>query len=157
MIDVANDIKSYLSFKVGEEMFAINAKHIHSIIEQIPITKVPQMPEFILGIINLREQAIPVVDTRVQFGMPPSTVTENTCIIIVEFDLNGNNLLIGCLVDAVSEVIEIEKERIFATPDIGGRYRSELISGVIRNQKGFTMLLNIHELFASDNLTSLNS
>lgn len=156
MIDLTKDIKSYLSFKVGEELFAINAMHIHSIIEQMPITKVPHMPEFVLGIINLREQAIPVVDTRIQFGMPPSESTLNTCIIILEIDLNENTLLIGCLVDAVSEVIEIDKDKIQPTPDIGGKYKSELITGVIQNEDSFIMVLDANELFAGDSIIAIS-
>lgn len=156
MIDATLELKSYLSFKVGEEYFAINAKHIHSIIELMPITKVPQMPEFMLGIINLREVAIPVLDTRVQFGMIPMPATSSSCIIILEIEVNDQSILIGNLVDAVSEVIEIEKDKILPTPDIVGKYKSEFISGVIHSENRFIMILNIQELLTSDSIESIS-
>lgn len=157
MVDTNVDLKSYLSFMVGEEYFAINAKHIHSIIELIPITKVPQMPEFMLGIINLRELAIPVLDTRVQFGMIPSNTTTSSCIIILEVDINGQSTLIGNLVDAVSEVIEIEHDKILPTPDIGGKYKSEFLSGVIHFDNRFIMILNIQDLLTGDSIASMSN
>lgn len=155
MIDTTVELKSYLSFKVGEEYFAINAKHIHSIIELIPITKVPQMPGFMLGIINLRDQAIPVIDTRVQFGMVSKPPSSSSCIIILEVDVNDQNILIGNLIDAVSEVIDIENDKILPAPDIGGKYKSEFISGVIHADNRFIMILNIQELFKSDSIASI--
>lgn len=157
MIDTTLELKSYLSFKVGEEYFAINAKHIHSIIELIHITKVPNMPVFMLGIINLREQAIPVIDSRIQFGMDATPVTSNSCIIILEMDINGRNILIGNLVDGVSEVVDIEKDKILPTPDIGGKYKSEFISGVIYSDNKFIMILNIQDLLTSDSIASISS
>lgn len=157
MIDTTLELKSYLSFKVGEEYFAINAKHIHSIIELIPITKVPQMPEFMLGIINLREIAIPVLDTRIQFGMMPTSTSASSCIIILELDVDEQKILIGNLVDAVSEVIEIERDKILPTPDIAGKYKSEFISGVIHLEDRFIMILDIQELLTSDSIESIIS
>ena len=155
MVDSTVELKSYLSFKVGEEFFAINAKYIHNIIELTSITKVPNSPEFMLGIINLRGQAIPVVDTRIQFGMIPTPVTASSCIVILEVVINGEPILIGSLVDAVSEVIEIEKEQILPTPDIGGKYKSEFIAGVIQSEDTFIMILNIQELIASNDMASI--
>ncbi len=157
MIDTSVELKSYLSFRVGEEYFAINAKHIHSIIELTSITKVPQMPEFMLGIINLREQAIPVIDTRIQFGIEPTPTSSSSCIIILEVEVNDQNILIGNLVDAVSEVIDIEKEKILPTPDIGGKYKSEFLSGVINSEDKFIMILNIRELLTSDSIASIST
>jgi purine-binding chemotaxis protein CheW len=155
MLDTTNEIKSYLSFKVGEEHFAINAKYIHSIIELMPITKVPNMPEFMLGIINLRKQAIPVIDTRIQFGMIPTPTTSSSWIIILELEGDSQTVLLGALVDSVSEVIEIEKNQILPSPEIGGKYKNELIEGVIQVDNTFVMLLNITELLSGDNLVSI--
>lgn len=157
MTDTTLELKSYLSFRVGGEHFAINAKHIHSIIELIPITKVPQMPEFMLGIINLREQAIPVIDTRIQFGIEPTATTSNSCIIILEIYATEQKILVGNLVDSVSEVVEIEKDKILSTPDIGGKYKSEFISGVIQLDKSFIMVLNIQKLLTSDSIACISN
>lgn len=155
MVDTISEIKSYLSFKVGEEHFAINAKFIHSIIELLPITKVPNMPEFMLGIINLRKQAIPVIDARIQFGMVPTPTTSSSCIIILELEVENQIILLGTLVDSVSEVIEIEKNQVLPSPEIGGKYKNELIEGVIQIDDSFIMLLNIQELLSGDSLSTL--
>jgi len=152
MVDTTLQLKSYLSFRVGEEYFAINAKHIHSIIEYTHITKVPNMPQFMLGIINLRDQAVPVIDSRIQFGMDANSITSNSCIIILELDLEGRSILIGNLVDGVSEVIEIDNEKILPTPDVGGKYKNEFISGVIYSDNKFIMILDIQGLFSSENI-----
>lgn len=157
MPDTTQEIKSYLSFKVGEEHFAFNAKSIHSIIELTPITKVPNMPEFMLGIINLREQAIPVIDTRIQFGMVPTPTTTSSCIIILELTVENQTALIGALVDSVSEVIEVEKNQILPSPEIGGKYKSDLIIGIIQVNGSFIMLLNTDELVTGDNLVRIIS
>jgi len=157
MLDTTNELKSYLSFKVGDENFAINAKSIHSILELIQITKIPNMPEFMLGIINLRDQAIPIIDSSIQFGMAASTITSNSCIIILEVVVNGTSKLIGSLVDGVSEVIDIEKDKILPTPDIGGKYKSEFISGVIYSNNKFIMILDIQALFSSESIESISA
>jgi len=154
MID-NTELKSYLTFKVANESFAINARCIHSIIECPNITRVPNMPEFMLGIINLREQAIPVIDTRIQFGIEASPITSNSCIIILEVDITGQNTLIGSLVDGVSEVIDIDNDKILQTPDIGGKYKSEFISGVIYSDNKFIMILDIQGLFTRERIESL--
>lgn len=155
MLNSNVDLKSYLSFNIGNECFAINAKSIHSIIEVVNITKMPNMPEFMLGIINLRESAIPVIDTRVQFGMETSSITANSCIIILEAEIDGKNLLFGNLVDGVSEVIEIEKEKILPNPDLGGKYKGEFIKGVISYNDKFIMILDIQEIFENNGIESI--
>ena len=151
------DIKSYLSFIIGCERFAINAKNINSIIEMVPITKVPRMPEAMLGIISLREKVVPILDVRLLFGLEISPVTSSSCIIVVEKESNGVVMPLGLLVDSVSEVVEIEKESILPTPEIGSKFRNETIDGVFQSGGEFIMLLNLSELIEGIDLIDYNS
>jgi len=156
MDNISVDIKSYLSFIISEERFAINAKNINSIIEMVPITKVPRMPEAMLGIISLREKVVPVLDVRLLFGMEISLVTSSSCIIVVEKEANGAIMPLGLLVDSVSEVVEIEKENILPTPEIGTKFRNETIDGVFQSGGEFIMLLNLNELIAGIDFVDCN-
>lgn len=157
MTDTITDIKSYLSFNIGEERFAINARVINSIIEIQPITKVPKMPEVMLGIISLREKVVPVLDVRLLFGMELFPVTSSSCIIVVENETNEEIMPLGLLVDSVSEVVEIEKENILPTPEIGSKYRNETIDGVFQSGGEFIMLLNLSKLIQGINLVDYNA
>lgn len=144
-------LSSYLSFKLGEEVFAANVAKVLNILEMTKITKVPQAPSYMKGVINLRGIVLPVVDTRVKFGMEPTEVTSNTCILVLEVDVDGEVLQIGGLVDSVQEVLEIEPEQILAPPSLGGRYRSEVINGMYKcDDDHFIMLLDMDRVFSSD-------
>lgn len=149
------EIKSYLSFKIGVEMFASNVKHVHNIIELIPITKVPHSPEYMLGIINLRGEVLPVIDTRIKFGIADTGFTSNTCILVMEVSIENQNILVGAVVDAVSEVIEIEDSQIKPAPSLGSKFRSEFINGIYHNDSGFIMLLDMDRVFSADELLYL--
>lgn len=154
-METTNDIRSYLTFRVDDELFAVNAGFIHSIIEIPTITKLVRMPEFMMGIIDLREQPVPVINTRKLFGMNPGTVTPTSCIIVIEQRFMDQEWLIGFMADSVTEVIDIDKGQILSTPDMGGKYDCDLIEGVIRYNKAFIMLLQIDELFTMQEISQL--
>lgn len=151
-MDTNFEIKSYLSFKIGVEMFASNVKHVHNIIELIPITKVPHCPDYMLGIINLRGEVLPVIDTRIKFGIQDTAFTNNTCILVMEVSIENENILVGAVVDAVSEVIEIDDTQIKPAPSLGSKFRSEFIDGIYHNDNGFIMLLDMDKVFSTDEL-----
>ncbi len=150
-------INSYLSFKLGEEEFAAHASKVLNILEMTSITVVPRAPEYMRGVINLRGTVLPVIDTRVKFGMSPIEKTANTCIIVLDIELEGESVQVGALVDAVQAVLEIEKEDIMPAPSIGSRYRSEFIVGVASINEKFVMILDMDAIFSSDDLSSLIS
>lgn len=144
-------LNSYLSFKLGEEIFAANVSKVLNILEMTKITKVPKAPSYMKGVINLRGTVLPVVDSRVKFGMAPTEVTPNTCILVLEVDVEGEVLQVGGLVDSVQEVLEIEPHQIMSPPSIGSRYRSEFITGMYkRDEDHFIMLLDMDKVFSSD-------
>lgn len=148
-------INSYLSFKLGNEEFAAHASKVLNILELSKITVVPQAPEYMKGVINLRGTVLPVIDTRVKFGMSPTEYTPNTCIIVMDIVVDNESVKLGALVDAVLAVLEIEPSQIMPAPSIGSRYRSEFIDGVTSIDDKFVMILDMDAILSSDDLTSL--
>jgi purine-binding chemotaxis protein CheW len=150
-------INSYLSFKLGEEEFAAHVSKVLSIMEMTKITKVPKSPEYMQGVINLRGQVLPVVDTRIKFGMTPTEFTQNTCIIVMEVEVDGDHVNVGALVDSVQEVLEIEDDQIQPPPSIGSKYQSEFISGMAKVDEEFIMILDMDKVFSAKELAEVQS
>ena len=148
-------INSYLSFKLGEEEFAAHASKVLNILELSPITVVPKAPDYMKGVINLRGTVLPVIDTRVKFGMTPTEYTNNTCIIVLDIVIDNDSIQVGALVDGVQAVLEIEREQIMPAPSIGSKYRSEFIEGVANINDNFVMILDMDAIFSSDDLSSM--
>src|SRR3989304_1329922 len=98
----------YLTYKLGAEVFALDISKVREVLDFTTVTKVPRTPDFMRGVINLRGSVVPVVDMRLKFGMSRTEQTVNTCIIIVEINLDGERLILGALADSVQEVIELE-------------------------------------------------
>lgn len=146
---------SYLSFRLEEEVFALHVSKVLEILEVEHITKVPQSPAFMRGVVNLRGNILPVIDTRVKFGLAPTEFTVNTCIVVLNILSDDEELILGALVDAVLEVAELRTEDIQAPPKIGNKYQSEFINGMIKRDNGFSMLLDIDKIFSSNELILL--
>lgn len=148
-------LDSYLSFKLGEEVFAANVSKVLNILEMTKITKVPKAPEYMKGVINLRGEVLPIVDTRIKFGLEETVFTPNTCILVLDINMNGDSVHVGALVDSVQEVIEIKDSQIQPPPSIGTKYKSEFMEGVARENEEFIMILNMDLIFSTDELLSL--
>ena len=151
-----DNIKSYLSFKIGSEYYAANVSYVQNIIEYSEITKVPEMPEYMLGITNLRGKVLPVVDARIKFGIENTEITTNTCILVMEVQVDDEDIFVGTLVDGVSEVLEIEQEEIKETPSIGTTVKNEFIHGIYHDDEKFIMILNMNKIFSSDAVLNMN-
>jgi purine-binding chemotaxis protein CheW len=147
--------QSYLSFTLGEEMFATDVEKVKEILQLIKITKVPQSPSYMLGVINLRGIVLPVIDTREKFRLPLNEVTENTCIIVLNIEMDNETLLMGALVDSVLEVFELSDDLIKPAPSIGNKYKSEFIKGMVKKEEDFIMLLNMDKVFSSNELLDM--
>jgi purine-binding chemotaxis protein CheW len=145
----------YLTSKLDEEVFALDVAKVREILEYTGITKVPQTPDFMRGVINLRGSVVPVIDLRLKFGMTATAQTVNTCIIVVEVDQEDETLVLGLLADSVQEVIEMEPEQIEAAPHIGTRLNTDFIKGMGKHDNRFVMILDIDRLFTSYDLSSL--
>ncbi len=148
-------INSYLSFKLGEEEFAAHVGKVLNILEMTKITEVPKAPVYMKGVINLRGTVLPVIDTRIKFGMSPTVYTANTCIIVLDIDMDGESIHVGALVDSVQAVLELDKEHIMPAPSIGSKYKSEFIEGVANIDDKFIMILNMDSVFSNDEITNM--
>lgn len=140
---------SYLSFGLGDESFAVHTDKVLSILEMTNITPVPKAPESVKGVINLRGTVLPVIDTRIKFGMKPTEITTSTCIIVFEVSIDGEITRLGALVDSVQEVLELDGSNILPAPSIGSKYRSDVILGVSNVNEKFVMIICIDTLFSS--------
>jgi purine-binding chemotaxis protein CheW len=145
----------YLTFTLAEEEYGIGILKIKEIIGMMPITSVPRTPDFVKGVINLRGQVIPVMDLRLKFGMEAIDYTERTCIIVVEMKGETGTVMIGIVVDSVSEVLNIKGEDIEATPTFGARLNTDYILGMAKVGGGVKILLDIDRVLGAEELAEL--
>jgi purine-binding chemotaxis protein CheW len=147
----------YLTFKLDAEVFALDVAKVREILEENSITKVPQTPNFMRGVINLRGSVVPVIDLRLKFGMSRTEKTVNTCIIVVEVQLENEIIVLGALADSVQEVIEMEPTQIEAAPHIGSNLNTDFIKGMGKVDGRFIMILDIDRVFSNDELVSVSA
>jgi purine-binding chemotaxis protein CheW len=146
----------YLTFVLGRESYGIEVLTIREIIRVTDITSVPQMPEYIKGVINLRGKIIPVIDLRLRFAMGESAYTERTCIVVVEIDGLGGKLHIGVVVDSVSEVLNIKGTDIEDTPSFGTALNTQYIFGMAKTGGSVKILLDIDKVLSCEDLGVLD-
>ena len=146
----------YLTFTLADEVFSVDVARVREILEITTITKVPQVPEFMRGVINLRGCVVPVIDLRLKFGMEETAQTVNTCIIVVEVMMDGENIVLGALADSVQEVIEMEPSQIEAAPHIGTHLRTEFLKGMGKHDNRFVMILDIDKVFSGVELAAVS-
>lgn len=152
-----NETRQYLTFKLKEETFGVDVAQVREILDYIKITKVPQTPDFMCGVINLRGSVVPVVDMNLKFGMSKNEKTVNTCIVVIEVNLGSENTIIGALVDSVQEVYEIEPQNIEPAPKIGTRLKTDFIKGMGKREDGFIIILDTNKVFSDEELEIIQS
>ncbi|MBN1546252.1 MAG: purine-binding chemotaxis protein CheW [Syntrophaceae bacterium] len=139
----------YLTFSLAGEEYGIGILKVKEIIGMMPITQVPQTPNYVKGVVNLRGKVIPVVDLRLKFGIDAIEYTERTCIIVVEIISAGKTIPMGIVVDSVSEVLNIKSSEIEETPSFGTKLKTEFILGMAKIGSNVKILLDI-DLVLSD-------
>jgi len=150
-----NEVSQYLTFKLGDELFAINVGQVREVLEITSITRVPRAPGYMRGVVNVRGKAIPVADLRLKFGLPSVRDTVNTRIVVLEVELDGEMTVIGGIADSVHEVIELEPSQISPPPRIALRWRTELIQGMGRRRDEFIIILDINAVFSLEDLAAV--
>ncbi len=141
----------YLTFHLGREDYGIEIRHVIEIVGIQKITEVPDMPDFVKGVINLRGQVIPVMDVRLRFKMEPQDYDERTCVIVV--DVGGS--IVGLIVDTVQEVVEIPPENISPAPGLGKTEKSRYIMGMARVGEEVKILLDMGTLLRKEEVDAL--
>ena len=142
----------YLTFKLDDEVFALDIGKVREVLDFSTITKVPRTPEFMRGVINLRGSVVPVADLRLKFGMSRTDRTVNTCIIIVEVTMDSETTILGALADSVQEVLDLGPDHIEPAPKIGTRLNTAFIKGMGKRDNKFIIILDIDKVFSTSEL-----
>jgi purine-binding chemotaxis protein CheW len=145
----------YLTFWLGEEMFALDIRSVREIIQYAPMTRVPLMPSFVRGVINLRGAVVPVIDLHARFGRPAATVGKKTCVVIFDSLRDGERTELGLMVDAVSEVVDLADDAIEPPPNFGTSVRRDFIRAIGKRGDRFVVLLEPDRAFDVDEMATL--
>jgi len=146
---MTDDPREVLVLELQGEIFAIDAQRVREILDVVPITAVPGARPYVDGLINVRGKVVPLADLRLKFGMPKTTPTIETRIVVVETNVDGEETAVGLLADRVREVTELAAASIEETPRIGLRWRSEFIAGIGKRGADFIVLLDLEQILAS--------
>jgi purine-binding chemotaxis protein CheW len=150
--------KPYLIFSLGREKYAIHVDHVQEVVEPDLITKVPNVPVYMLGIINLRGRVLPLLDTRLKLGLAQSEITKRSRILILNLQRDDNKTLeIGALVDVAQEVVEINADDVQDTPDIETRKGSAPITGILNDHGNITMIMDINRVFTIQEILQISN
>lgn len=150
------ETRQYLTFRLEEEIFAVDIAKVREVLDFSEITKVPQTPDYMRGVINLRGAVVPVVDLRLKFGMPMTEKTVNTCVIIAEVSTGNETVVLGAMADSVQEVLDLEPDQIEPVPRIGTKLDTTFISGMGKHNDRFIIILEIDRILSNDEVASLN-
>jgi purine-binding chemotaxis protein CheW len=140
----------YLTFALSNEEYGLPVLKVREIIKMMDITPVPQVPSHVRGVINLRGKVIPVVDLRLKFSFPSQNYTERTCIIVVEVVLTSARVMMGIIVDHVSEVLSIAPEEIEQTPEFGERVQTDYMKGIAKVKGKVKILLDLDRVLGAE-------
>jgi len=149
------DQRQYLTFMLGGEVFAIGILRIKEIIEHGQLTEVPRMPDFIRGVINLRGAVVPVIDLGSRFGKQACTVSRRTCIVIIEAIFEAEQHVVGVMVDAVNEVLDIAPNEIEPAPSFGAKIRADFIRGMGKVDGKVVIILDVDHVLSMVEMSSL--
>ncbi len=148
----SSEMNQYLTFKLDEEVFGLAIGKVREVLDFTTVTRVPQTPAYMRGVINLRGSVVPVIDLNLKFGMKSTEKTVNTCIIIAEIEMDDEVIILGALADSVQEVVELEPDQIEPAPQIGTRLNTTFIKGMGKREEVFIILLDIDKVFSSEEL-----
>ena len=147
----------FLSFKLENEIFGVNVSQVREVLDLPPITKVPRTPDFMRGVINVRGSVVPVVDMRQKFWSSPIEETVDTCIIVMEITIEDETTIVGAMVDAVEEVVELDPENIEPPPRMGIKLNTEFIKGIGKRDSHFIIILDIDKIFSTEDMSVVQS
>jgi purine-binding chemotaxis protein CheW len=147
----------YLTFTLAEETYAIEIVKVREVIDYVQVTRVPRMPAYLRGVINLRGSVVPVLDLRLILGMPSIEKTIDTCVIIAEVQVDGESLHLGMLADSVQEVIDVNPSQIGPPPKLGSMLDTNFIRGMGKRDEGFFIILNVDQVLSVDDAAHIHS
>lgn len=151
----ASETIQYLTFKLGDELFGVDVSKAREVLDFSEVTNVPQMPDYMLGVINLRGSVVPVINLRRKFGMAETEQTIDTCIIVIEVEIGGDVIVIGTMADAVQEVLDLTEAQIEPPPRLGTKLNTEFIKGMGNVNEQFLIILDIDRVFTAEELAAI--
>ncbi|MEW6264972.1 MAG: chemotaxis protein CheW [Thermodesulfobacteriota bacterium] len=154
-VQIITEPTKFVTFKLDEETFALDINQVREVLDYTTVTRVPQTPRFVRGVINLRGSVVPVVDLKLKFGLGETGKTADTRILIVEINLDNEETVLGALADSVKEVIDLEPDQIGPAPRIGARLRTEFIRGMGRRDDDFLIILDLDRVFSIEEMAAL--
>lgn len=146
------ETRQYMTFRLGDELFAIDVAQVREVLEVSQITRVPTAPEYMRGVVNVRGQSTAVVDLRLRFGLPKAADSVHTRIIVMDLRLDGEETVLGGVADSVHDVIELDPSQVNPPPRIAMRWRSDFILGMGKRGDDFIIILDVNAVFSSDEL-----
>ncbi|MBP2559432.1 purine-binding chemotaxis protein CheW [Neorhizobium galegae] len=138
----------FVTFSLGDEIFAVPVEVVREILDHEEPFKIPHGPEYLLGLRDVRGQGVPVIDLRLRLGLTRTVRTPHTRILVLDVPVADRVLVLGLVADRVFEVVPFRKEQIETAPDIGVRWRSDYIAGVVRRETGFVVVVDLARLFS---------
>jgi purine-binding chemotaxis protein CheW len=151
-LKTAEEVQQFLTFHIAGEEYAAGITRVREIIEYDTVTRVPKTHDFIRGVINLRGGVVPVIDLAVKFGLPESSVTRSTCIVVLELVLNGETTTMGIVADSVSQVVDLTPADIEKVPSFGTRVNTDYLLGMAKLGKKFALILDVDRVLSLEEL-----
>lgn len=155
-ISAAGDMVLYLTFSLGKDLFGIQVSEVREVIEYKQVFKIPRVPDFLKGVINLRGEVVPIIDLHSRFYNKLSEVTGTTSIVVVELDDDNHKIPIGVIIDSVKAVTELYENSIESVPEIGSKIRSDFIEGIGKLDNQFVILLNVQNILNIEELSNID-
>lgn len=146
-----------LTLRLQDELFAVEAGSVREILDLVPITEVPNASPFVGGLINVRGRVVPLADLRVIFGMDRPEPDQDTRIVVMEIDIDGEPTIAGILADKVYDVTDIEAASVEEAPKVGMRWRPEFIKGIGKRNGGFIIIPNLERIFQTQDARTASS
>jgi purine-binding chemotaxis protein CheW len=151
--DPNDEVLQWVTYRLDEETYGINVMQVQEVLRYTEIAPVPGAPEYVLGIINLRGNVVTVIDTRSLFGLPPTDITDNSRIVIIESD----EQVVGILVDSVAEVVYLRSSEIDSAPNVGTEESAKFIQGVSNRSGELLILVDLNKLLSDDEWDEMSS
>ena len=154
-METVRNTDQYLTFKLGSELFGVDVSKAREVLDFSEVTQVPQTPDYMLGVINLRGSVVPVINLRQKFGMDEVEKTIDTCIVVMEIEIDGDVIVIGTMADAVQEVLDLDESQIEPPPRLGSKLNTEFIKGMGNLDDQFIIILDIDRVFTVEELAEI--
>ncbi|WP_425523769.1 chemotaxis protein CheW [Rhizobium setariae] len=147
----------FVTFSLGEEIFAVPVEVVREILDYEEAFKIPNGPDYLLGLRNVRGQGVPTIDLRLKLGLTRTIPSPHTRVLVLDIPMPDRLLSLGLVADRVFEVTPFRRDQIEQAPDIGTRWRSDYISGVVRRETGFVVIIDLARLLTADDAAIMSS